>query len=132
MSRPIFFDPTGRRRRLTRRGAFIGLVVLLVAAVVFATTVVTVPRAAPLPLGFERQAPFPLKTQVSRISHKILHELNQLLGRHNPATGRGTGQALNVGFYTSWSDGSAETLRRHVSQLDWVAPTLFSLGHGGN
>ena len=128
VSRPIFFDPTGRRRRLTRRGAFIGLMVLLMAAVIFATTVVAVPAAAPLPLGFERQAPFPLKTQVSRISQK----LGQLFGRHAAPAAHGGGHALNVGFYTSWTDGSAQTLARHVGQLDWVAPTLFSLGQGGN
>lgn len=133
MSRPIFFDPTGRRRRLTRRGAFAGLVVLLVAAVIFATTVVAVPPpAAPLPLGFERQAPFPLKTQVSRISHRISQNLGQLFGPRTAPAAHGGGQALNVGFYTSWTDGSAETLRRHIGQLDWVAPTLFSLGRDGN
>ena len=128
VSRPIFFDPTGRRRRLTRRGAFIGLVVLLVAAVIFATTVVAVPYAAPLPLGFERQAPFPLKTQVSRISQRI----SQLFGRRTVLAAHSSGQALNVGFYTSWSEGSAQTLERHIGQLDWVAPTLFSLGQNGN
>ncbi len=132
MSRPIFFDPTGRRRRLTRRGAFVGLIVLLMAAVVFATTVVAVPPAAPLPLGFERQAPFPLKTQVSRISHRISQQLSQLFGRNIATAARGTGKGINVGFYTAWTDGSAQTLERHISQLDWVAPTFFSLGQNGN
>ena len=128
MSRPIFFDPTGRRRRLTRRGAFLGLVLLLLAAVIFATTVAAVPPAPPLPLGFERQAPFPLKTQVSRISQRLA----QLFGRHAAPAAHGSGQTLNVGFYTAWTDGSAQTLQRHIGQLDWVAPTLFSLGQGGN
>ncbi|MEI6642675.1 MAG: glycosyltransferase [Novosphingobium sp.] len=128
MSRPIFFDPTGRRRRLTRRGAFAGLIALLVLAVVFATTVVTVPPAPPLPLGFERQAPFPLKTQVSRLSQK----LGQLFGRRTALAAHGGEQTLNVGFYTSWTDGSAQTLERHVGELDWLAPTLFSLDHSGN
>lgn len=127
MSRPIFFDPTGRRRRLTRRGAFGALIALLVLALVFATTVASVPPAPPLPLGFERQAPFPLKTQVSRLSQK----LGQLLGRHAAPVAHGQSQTLNVAFYTSWTDGSAQTLARHLGQLDWVAPTLFSLSAGG-
>lgn len=128
VSRPIFFDPTGRRRRLARGGAFIALVALLVAAVVFATTVAAVPAAPPLPLGFERQAPFPLKTQVSRISRK----LGQLFGRHAGPAVQGRGQSLSVGFYTSWSEGSAQSLKRHMGQLDWVAPTLFSLSGDGH
>ncbi len=127
MSRPIFFDPTGRRRRLTRRGAFAALIALVLLALVFATTVVAIPPAPPLPLGFERQAPFPLKTQVSRLSQK----LGQLLGRRAAPVAHGQSQTLNVGFYTSWTDGSAETLARHLGQLDWVAPTLFSLNAGG-
>ena len=127
MSRPIFFDPTGRRRRLSRRGAFAGLVLLLVLAAVFATTVLAVPPAPPLPLGFERQAPFPLKTQVSRLSQRLA----QLLGRHAAPVAHGQSQTLNVGFYTSWTDGSAQTLARHLAQLDWVAPTLFSLNANG-
>lgn len=90
------------------------------------------PPAAKLPLGFERQAPFPLKTQVSRISQRISRNLDQLFGRHTAMAAHGGGQALSVGFYTSWTDGSAETLRRHIDQLDWVAPTLFSLGQNGN
>ena len=131
MSRPIFFDPTGRRRRLTRRGAFAGLIVLLLLAMVFATTVMAVPPAPPLPLGFERQAPFPLKTQVSRISQTLAQKLAQLLGHHAAPVAHGQSQTLNVAFYTSWTDGSAQTLARHLGQLDWVAPTLFSLNAGG-
>ena len=111
MSRPIFFDPTGRRRRLTRRGAFAALIVLVLLALVFATTVVAIPPAPPLPLGFERQAPFPLKTQVSRLSQK----LGQLLGRRAAPVAHGQSQTLNVGFYTSWTDGSAETLARQIA-----------------
>lgn len=127
MSRPIFFDPTGSRRRWTRRGGFALLALLLVLAAVFATTLVTVPASQPLPLGFERLAPLRFKSQVSRLSHRI----QDLFGRHPVAAARGKPDALTVGFYTSWSDGSAETLARHIGQLDWVAPTLMSMDPAG-
>ncbi|MCH7628781.1 MAG: glycosyltransferase [Proteobacteria bacterium] len=127
MSRPIFFDPTGLRRRRTRRIAFAVLALLIALAAVFATTVATVPASQPLPLGFERMAPLPLKTQVSKLSHRLA----DLLGRHPRATAT-TGAPLSVGFYTSWTDGSAQVLARHVGQLDWVAPTLLSIDHGGH
>ncbi|BEU99210.1 glycosyltransferase [Novosphingobium olei] len=127
MPRPIFFDPTGRRRRLTRRTAFGVLALLVVLAFVFATTVVTVPAARPLPLGFERMAPLPLKTQVSRISRKLA----DLLGGHRTHAAATKGSALTVGFYTSWTDNSAPVLARHVGQLDWLAPTLMSIDHQG-
>ncbi|WP_225205467.1 glycosyltransferase [Novosphingobium huizhouense] len=125
MSRPIFFDPTGRRRRWTRRLAFGTLALVVALAVIFASTVVAVPQARPLPLGFERMAPLPLKTQVGRLSHRLAELLG---GRHAAAA---PGRPLMVGFYTSWSDGSAQVLARHVGQLDWIAPTLMSLDHQG-
>ena len=51
MSRPIFFDPTGRRRRTTRRLAFVVLALLVATCVIFATTVATVAPGEPLAFG---------------------------------------------------------------------------------
>ncbi|MCW1383121.1 glycosyltransferase [Novosphingobium sp. KCTC 2891] len=127
MSRPVFFDPTGQRHRWTRRAALAALALLIALAAVFATTLATVPAAQPLPLGFERMAPLPLKTQVSRLSHRLA----DLFGHRPTAAVRGKGAPITVGFYTSWTDGSAEVLARHVGQLDWVAPTLMSIDHAG-
>jgi peptidoglycan/xylan/chitin deacetylase (PgdA/CDA1 family)/spore germination protein YaaH/GT2 family glycosyltransferase len=127
LSRPIFFDPTGRRRRWTRRGGFAVLTLLFVLAAIFATTLATVPTVQPLPLGFERMAPLRLKSQVSRLSHR----LQDLFGRHAVPAARGRPGSLTVGFYTSWTDGSAVTLARHIGQLDWVAPTLLSIDRTG-
>jgi cellulose synthase/poly-beta-1,6-N-acetylglucosamine synthase-like glycosyltransferase/peptidoglycan/xylan/chitin deacetylase (PgdA/CDA1 family)/spore germination protein YaaH len=127
VSRPIFFDPTGRRRRWTRRGAFAILALLLAVCAIFATTVATVSAPSPLPFGTERTAPLPLKAQVSRLSHRI----ERLFG-HNPAPARKPGAPLTVGFYTSWTDDSADTLAHHAGELDWVAPTLMSIDQAGN
>ncbi|MEL4441838.1 hypothetical protein AAEH88_21755, partial [Shewanella algae] len=71
MSRPVFFDPTGRRRRRTRLIAMGAIGLLVTMAIVFATTVVNVPAGQPLKLGFERSAPLPLRSQVSRLSHRL-------------------------------------------------------------
>ena len=65
MARPIFFDPTGRRRRWIRRGIFATLAGLVLLALAFASTVVTIPAPEPLPLGFERHTPLRLRSQVS-------------------------------------------------------------------
>lgn len=125
--RPVFFDPTGRRRRWTRRGAFAALAALIALAVIFATTVVSVPVPSPLALGFERMAPLPLKAQVGRISSR----LNRLFARHPAHAASGGAAPITIGFYTSWTDGSAQTLARHLDQLDWVAPTLMSIDPAG-
>ncbi|MEP7222306.1 MAG: glycosyltransferase [Novosphingobium sp.] len=125
--RPVFFDPSGRRRRWTRIGMFAGLAALLLTCLVFATTVVEVPAASPLPLGFERLSPLPFRAQVGRLSHRITHFLRPV--RPAPAT---TEKPLTVAFYTSWTDESAPALARHIDQIDWVAPTLLQLGADGH
>ena len=43
MSKPVFFDPSGRRRRSVRGAVFALLVLVLAASVAFASTVVEVP-----------------------------------------------------------------------------------------
>ena len=127
MQRPIFFDPTGRRRRLTRRIVFAGIALLIVTALAFASTVFTVPASQPLKLGFERPQPLPLRTQVGRLSRSI----TGLFGRPGVRAAR-QAQNLTIGFYVPFGQGAVESLKRQAGQLDWVAPTLFFLDKQGN
>ena len=127
MQRPIFFDPTGRRRRWTRRAAFAAIAVLIITALAFATTVATVPSSQPLKLGFERPQPLPLRTQVGRLSRS----LSALLGRRGVAPAH-QAQNLTIGFYSPFGEGAVDSLKHQAGQLDWVAPTLMTLDHQGN
>jgi len=127
VQRPIFFDPTGRRRRLTRRIVFAGIALLIVTALAFASTVFTVPASQPLKLGFERPQPLPLRTQVGRLSRSI----TGLFGRPGVRAAR-QAQNLTIGFYVPFGQGAVESLKRQAGQLDWVAPTLFFLDKQGN
>ena len=127
MANPVFFDPSGRRRRTVRRGAFAALLVVLIASIAFATTVVNVPAPSPLPLGFERYAPLPFRAQVSRIRHRV----DRLFGSSAPVrVGAAAGHPLTVAFYTSWTDESTPSFASHIDQIDWVAPTLLFLDRG--
>ena len=124
MVRPVFFDPTGRRRRRTRLilGALLAL--LLLGCAVFATTVANVPVPSPLPIGYERLAPLPFRAQVTRLKHRIGHFFHA--GRVSPPTAS-PAHPLTVAFYTSWTDDSTPSLQRHIDSIDWVAPTLLGL-----
>lgn len=129
MTAPVFFDASGRRQIWFRRVALLALGALALACVAFASTVVKVPAPSPLPIAYERMTPLPFRTQISRIKHKVLHFIGA------PPTAMANTRAsrpLTVAFYTSWSDNSAQSLAQHINQVDWVAPTLFTLDRSGN
>jgi peptidoglycan/xylan/chitin deacetylase (PgdA/CDA1 family)/spore germination protein YaaH/GT2 family glycosyltransferase len=128
VSKPVFFDPSGKRRKWTRRAAFAGLVAFMVLAIAFASTVVAIPAPSPLPLGFERRTPLRLRTQVSRLSHAVTD-----LFRTPPKVraNQAGAKPITLAFYTSWSDESAPSLVRHIGQIDWVAPTSLNIDAQG-
>ena len=101
------------------------LLALICASAIFATTVMTVPAGAPLRLGFERLTPLPFRSQVSHISHR----LQRLFAGKSLI--RPAGKPLTVAFYTSWTDESTPSLRQHIDQIDWVAPTLLAIDPAG-
>jgi cellulose synthase/poly-beta-1,6-N-acetylglucosamine synthase-like glycosyltransferase/peptidoglycan/xylan/chitin deacetylase (PgdA/CDA1 family)/spore germination protein YaaH len=131
MARPVFFDPTGKRRRWTRRGIFFALILLVLTAIVFATTVVDVPAPSPLPLGFEQRTPLRLRGQVSRLSHGITRLFEGSAKRTATVVARGQVAPLTVAFYPTWSDESAPSLLRNINQIDWVVPSSLMLDASG-
>ncbi|PXA99681.1 polysaccharide deacetylase [Nostoc sp. 3335mG] len=120
MKRPIFFDASGRRNRWTMRGFFALTLVVILAAIAFAMTVVEVPIPGPLAMSMERPAPRSLKQQVARLDHGFASWLPRKHGKPG-------GAPLAVGFYVPWSDASRASLERHIGQLDWVVPSLYSV-----
>lgn len=107
---PVFFDASGKRRRVVGRVSITLLVALLVAAVAFAATIVNVPAGLPLEFGRERVQSLPLRAQISALRHKLprLHL-------------RGHAPTRTVAFYVPWDPDSAASLRRHFPDIDVVA-----------
>ncbi|MHA6720093.1 glycosyltransferase [Sphingomonas sp. RS6] len=121
MSRPIFFDPTGTRRRWTFRAAFAVAAVVLVAAAVFAATILIVPRGRDLPIRWENARPAELRSASARGQP---HHSRWL-----PAGGaaKHQGAPLTIGFYVPWDQSSADSLVRNIGDLDWVVPAFVSV-----
>ena len=124
MSRPIFFDPTGRRGLWARRLLAGALLLILLGAIAFATTLVAVPSEGDLALPL----PQPHAARLSGIS-SLRHDIAKWL----PHWGKRHVQArpLNIGFYMPGDEGSIASLRRHVGQLDWVVPALVTISGSG-
>lgn len=126
--RPVFFDPTGFRKRWSRRGLVVAIVAIVLAAIGFASTVVNVPSGTPLALQLERPQPLALGEQVARAGHKVRREIDRLAGWLPHHAVGAAGKPLTVGFYVPWDSTSADSLRAHLNQLDWVMPALATIG----
>lgn len=118
MSAPVFFDPTGRRSRVSRRTLTVLLAAVLLAAVAFATTLIMVPRTPDLRL------PLPHPHAAAARGDRRLHGLSAWLPRH---AGKAAGTPLSIGFYMPGDDASLASLRRNGGALDWVAPALVGV-----
>lgn len=100
------------------------LLSILLAAIAFATTLVTVPSERDLALPL----PQPHAARLSGMS-----TLRRGIAKWLPHWGKAGVQAkpLNIGFYVPGEDSSIASLRRHVGQLDWVVPSLITVPDPG-
>src|SRR5579884_1706172 len=138
--RQIFHDPSGRRRRrFTAAFALFLLLNVLVVAALFATIRV-VPAQPPLPVALEHGLPEhpPKATLLARTGRAVDLALRRLLGTQPPSPRKiGARQAtavatamrkpLYVGFYVPWDESSTASLRRHIGELDWLAPVWVTV-----
>ncbi|MBB4860918.1 cellulose synthase/poly-beta-1,6-N-acetylglucosamine synthase-like glycosyltransferase/peptidoglycan/xylan/chitin deacetylase (PgdA/CDA1 family)/spore germination protein YaaH [Novosphingobium chloroacetimidivorans] len=118
MTKPIFFDPTGRRSRWSRRGLSLVLLLVVLGAIAFATTLIAVPRQRELDL------PVPHLHATSFAKSKLAHKLTAWLPKLQGKFGQAP---LAVGFYMPNNDDSFLSLQRHGNELDWVVPALVNV-----
>ncbi|WP_423142306.1 polysaccharide deacetylase family protein [Parablastomonas sp. CN1-191] len=122
MAQPIFYDPTGKRSRVAKRTLAGALVLLLLAAVLFAATLVFVPRSTSMALPLPAPHASALRgTPPARGLRAWLPHLSNA-----PAD-----KPLSVGFYLPDDETSIASLRRHAASLDWVVPMRFSVDASG-
>ncbi len=123
MGRQVFFDASGARTRWTTRAIILASLLLLSLTIVFAATVITIPRPEPLALSVERQhlRAVPAVPPQKRRPH-FSNRLAAL-----PVRGPDSGKAVRVGFYVPWDDTSGASLTEHLGALDWLVAGLISV-----
>jgi peptidoglycan/xylan/chitin deacetylase (PgdA/CDA1 family)/spore germination protein YaaH/GT2 family glycosyltransferase len=116
--KPIFFDPTGRRGRVAKRVLALAMLLILLAGLAFAFTLVRVPRGRDLALPLVQ--PHAAQMRGTKPPHGLAAWLPR---RRTPAANA----PLSVGFYVPGDDASIASLRRNVAGLDWVVPATISV-----
>ena len=133
MEAPVFYDPSGRRRRWSKRVLLSLILLLTLAAVGFGATILNVPAPDPIRLGIEREQPRSLNSQVAHLRHVVTRRVRALAGwlpGGKPGAAPAGRQAV-IGFYAPWDEASRATLTRHINELDWLVPVLgFVTGPG--
>ena len=132
MDNPVFYDPSGRRKRWTLRAVALLMAMLVAAATAFAVSIVDVPVPAPIEFPSERAQLRPLPAQLAHVGREIgrrVQGIASAFGAWSPRASTTTAarNQLVVGFYAPWADDSKASLVRHVGQLDWLVPALMSV-----
>jgi len=115
----VFHDPSGRRARRANLG--VGLLISLAALVVagFFATLAFAPRLPNLTL----KDPQVLQALHVETAHRLKGTAAwRRVPRPSKTAAGGRARPLSVGFYVSWDESSRVSLKRHIGQLDVVAP----------
>ncbi len=134
--KPIFYDPSGRRGRRMTVGVWVFVVALVLLIAAFFATLLFLPPEPPIVLG----APATLTQSLERSAHKAKRKLTRLVHNRHAASlsdwdvkahaARAAGvpvKPLTVAFYAPWDETSLGSLRRHVSDVDWIVPHWLSV-----
>ena len=103
---------------------------LCLAAVGFASTILEVPAPDPLKLGIEREQPRSLNGQVAHLRRVVGRRVRAvtawLPGSAKPGVKPFARQVV-VGYYAPWDEASRATLAAHIKEIDWLVPALSSV-----
>ena len=129
MKAPVFYDPSGKRKRWSLRALFALILALAATACIFALTIVNVPVPSPLALRIERPQPRPLPAQIAHVGRVLKRTLGGWLPVSTGAAGRAAAAVHQqvVAFYVPWDDASKASLVRHIGQIDWLVPVVATV-----
>jgi peptidoglycan-N-acetylglucosamine deacetylase len=146
-TKPIFFDPTGRRASWISWAVWIGTVSVAVVCVLF--IILLLGNEPPADTGLEGSAetlfgpPTPSVVARHSLANSTVRVAAELRGKErdlwrmahikpadrpgNSVVGAIPGRALSIGFYANWDQSAYSALKKDLPHLDWVIPTWLSV-----
>ena len=124
----VFHDLSGRRQRrfAVATCAFALLVVL--AGVAFAATILAVRPQTQLPFTVEHgRASVTRNGDFLRRADRTLRRKAHSLGRLWGGGAAEGNQPLAIAFHAPWDEASTASLQRHIEELDWLVPGWVSI-----
>ena len=146
MTQPVFFDPTGKRRRVVNRSTTVVGLALAVVTTVFVVSLLAVPFFPRLPgmTNPVRRAPQALlPSRQQRLSRQLLRrsrlalwravaaERGAAAARRTPAPPTLPPDTIVGAFYVVWQKGGVEALNLNASHLTDLFPEWLHLSRTG-
>ena len=145
--RPIFHDPSGRRRRWSLRIAIGTGAIFLAIAIVFLLSLVAIPAlpptvglSVPMRRALRPHLPVPVKTE-TRLAHFLLQEerrkLLEAIARDQKQARAGAARSRAVvqthppivaAFYATWQETGLHSLRANADHITHLMPLWLRIG----
>ncbi|MBS1716954.1 MAG: glycosyltransferase [Armatimonadetes bacterium] len=140
MSKPIFFDPKGRRQKLLSRGVLAAIAVSAVLGAGFTVSVLIPPLLPQLPgVNAEAKRRSFIPTTQSKLSEKAQvllakskAQLAERIAAEKPPTAlRARGEPIVAAYYAPWQETGLHSLEANASKITDLLPEWLHLSPDG-
>src|SRR6185295_16465014 len=120
---PVFFDPSGRRARRLRFGAWIVAIAAVLLLIGFGTSLAIAPQIIPLSQAGAHARPAAVRhIRERRVTFDAARPHSQPL----PAS-----QRIAGAYFPPWQEGALDSLRLHAASLTHIYPAWLQIGPDG-
>ncbi|MFA5951163.1 MAG: glycosyltransferase [Hyphomicrobium sp.] len=127
----VFYDASGRRRRMLRLATSVFWLLVLILAGILAGSIVDVQPQPLLPFEAEHPSRHAEAAQARARTDRFSQRLAKLYAHSTnlikPAFQGPEAIPLNIAFHVPWDDSSAVSLAGHIGELDWLVPAWMSI-----